>query len=141
MTETTLAHPNYSGQWELSKANSRLEIAMPDEVVLRIDHDEPLFHIERTLKFGPQTSTFAIDLSIGEENEAVTRGDALVFPSLWWDEDGLVFESKIVQKDELAKNTVRYRLLDDGAMLIADEHYRSSGQQYDNYWVFRKEES
>ena len=112
---------------------------MPDGLTFTIAHSDPRFHLERTLTFGDRTDSFAIDLTVGGEPVAITRGDAIIHPSINWDGDDLVFRTHIVKGTETATNLVRYRLDADETMLVAEEQFRSSAQNYDNRWVFSKD--
>jgi len=135
------SHPNFSGRWQFKATRSALEIPRPDVVLLVIEHDEPRFRLERTLAFGERTDTFAIDLRVGADQPPIARGTATLYPSLEWDGDQLVFRTRIVRPGEdEATNEVRYRLGQDGTALVADEHFASTTQHYDNRWVFGKDE-
>jgi hypothetical protein len=138
-----MAQPDFSGTWRFRAHESALEITRPDVVKLLISHDGPFFRLERTLVFGDRTDTFAIDLCIGVEPRPFARGAATLYPSLQWDGDQLVFRTRIVrpeeEEEEEATNVVRYRLAAEGAVLVADEHFESATQRYDNRWVFEKD--
>lgn len=140
MTKTLLARPDYSGEWLFSAGSSRLQIGSPDAVSFTIEHHEPSFRLERLLRFGDRSDTFTIELVIGNEHEPIVRGDAMLYPSMEWDAEQLVLRTTIRRQGELATNLLRYHLEDDGAVLVAEESYRSSSQSYDNRWVFRKDE-
>ncbi len=133
-----LSRVDFSGRWEFSPGASALQIESPDAVMFAIEHREPGFRLERTLTFGGRSDTFAIDLTVGADGAPVTRGEATLYPSLRWDGDQLVFFARIVHGGEEATNLVRYRLEEDGTILVAEESFRSSGQSYDNRWVFTK---
>jgi hypothetical protein len=135
------ARPDFSGHWRFRADLSALEIGLPDAVVLTIDHEEPRFHLERTLTFGGRTDTFAIDLRVGTGQPPLERGDATLHPALEWDRDELVFRTRIVRPEEEAMNVVCYHLEDHGTVLVADERFDSASRSYKNRWVFEKSES
>ena len=49
-----------------------------------------------------------------------------------------MFRTRIVGEDGEATNLVRYRLEDDGAVLVAEERFQGPGKGYQNTWVLRK---
>lgn len=132
-----MPRPNFSGAWELARDSSALEIPVPDLAIFTIDHQEPRFHLERTLGFGERRDTFAIDLVIGSDQPAFLRGDATVYPNARWDGDELVFDARIVRGAEEAVNVVRYRLESGGRVLVAEERFRGA-VHYDNRWVLTR---
>ena len=139
-----MSRPNYSGRWRFNAEASTLQIAIPSALDFTIEHREPFFRLERTLRFGDRTDTFSIDLTVGAEPVPVPRGDATIYPGLQWDVgvgggDQLVFRTRIVRGGEEAINLVRYRLEPGGNTLVADESFRSSSQNYDNRWVLTRE--
>lgn len=133
--------PDFSGHWRFRADESTLEITRPDVVLLVIDHDEPLFRLERTLTFGDRTDTFAIELRIGADQPPLARDGATLYPSLAWDGDQLVFRTRIARPEGEATNVVRYHLAENGIVLVAEEHFESATQRYDNRWVFGKYEA
>jgi hypothetical protein len=130
--------PNFSGRWQFDAAASTLRIGVPDSVVLTIEHEDPLFRLERTLVFGDRSDTFGIELTVGSDHPPFSRGDATIRPLLRWDGDELVFMSNIVRPGEEATNIVRHQLEDFGRVLVAEERYQSPKQNYDNRWVFKR---
>lgn len=133
-----MSRPDYSGKWQFDGAASALEIRRPEAVVFAIDHREPFFHLERTLTFAGQTDRFAIDLTVGADPAPLSRGDATLYPSLRWEENQLVFLTRIVRGGEESTNWVRYHLEEAGSVLVAEERFRSRERNYDNRWVFNK---
>jgi len=130
--------PNYSGRWQFDATASALQIEAPDAVTFVVDHHEPVFRLERSLTFGDKTDTFAIVLTVDAENPPFSRGDATLYASLRWDGDELEFLTRIVRGNAEATNSVRYRLEEEGALLVAAESFRSRDLDYDNRWVLRK---
>ncbi|HLG06006.1 MAG TPA: hypothetical protein VI383_07645, partial [Gemmatimonadales bacterium] len=78
----TMPRPNYSGRWRFNAEASALQIAIPSALDFTIEHREPFFRLERTLRFGDRTDTFSIDLTVGAEPVPVPRGDATIYPGL-----------------------------------------------------------
>ena len=54
-----------------------------------------------------------------------------------WDGDDLMFVTRIVRGTDEATNSVRYRLEEDGAVLVGEESFRSAAHAYDNRWVIQ----
>jgi hypothetical protein len=133
-----MSRVDFSGRWQFAPDASTLQIARPDAAAFTIEHREPSFRLERTLTFGERSDTFAIELTVGTDRGPIPRGEAMLYPSLRWDGDDLVFFTRIVHDGEEATNLVRYRLEEDGTVLIAEESFRSSAQSYDNRWVFTR---
>ena len=134
-----MSKPDFSGTWIFSPDKSDLQIRNPDKVIFKIEHDEPSFALERTLTFGEKTDTFRIDLIIGLQNAKFTKEGARIHPSLHWEENILIFKSKIIQEEIEASNIVRYQLKSGGKILEAHEVYKSPAQSYENRWVFKRE--
>lgn len=134
-----MARPNFSGRWQFCADSSKLEIANPDSAIFTIEHDEPSFKLERTLVFDGKSDTFGLALKVGDGEGTIAQGCATLHPELHWEEDELVFTTRVVQGEHEAVNLVRYRLDEDGSTLVAEEKLRSPDQGYENRWVFKKE--
>lgn len=131
--------PDLSGRWTFSPGDSALQIRTPDAIEFLIDHREPSFRLERTLVFGGRSDSFAIDLTVGAEHAPLAHGNITLYPSLEWDEQGLVFVTRIVQGAEESLNLVRYHLEANGTVLVADESLSGPTLSYQNRWVFVKQ--
>ena len=86
-----------SPPWRFCAEASTLEIEPPVAVVFDIDHREPAFGLQRTLRFDDRSDTFELDLTVGTERAPIRRGDASLYPSLRWDGEQLVFFTRIVR--------------------------------------------
>ena len=135
-----VSRPDYSGEWHFSKCASRLQIPVPQSVEFTIEHREPHFRLERSLLQDGSHHTITLDLEIGTDNEPFVRDEALVFPSLEWDADDLIFSATIVGPEGRSTNEVRYHLDEDGTLLLADERFSGAAMRYENHWVFRKDD-
>ena len=136
-----MTQPNFTGRWRFSADDSDLQIANPDSVVFTIEHDEPSFRLERTLTFGDRRDTFEIELTIGNAagSDPVRRGDAILYPSMRWDGDQVVFLTTIARDGDESTNVVRYGLRAGGTILVAEESFRGPELSYDNRWGFKRE--
>lgn len=132
-----MTRADLSGQWEFDAPASSLQLETPEAVELSIAHAHPRFRLTRTLVVAGQADTFSIELTIGGANPPFRRGAATLHPSLRWDGDELVFETRIVGEGLEAFNVVRYRLEEGGSVLIAEERFTAGESGYQNTWVFR----
>lgn len=55
-----------------------------------------------------------------------------------WEGDTLVFTTRIVESGGESINIVRYRLLNAGRLLQAQERFRGPQLSYDNLWVLAR---
>lgn len=133
--------PNFSGEWEMNRERTRLQIAMPDSTVFRIDHQEPKFKLSRTHVVKGKPDTFAIELTTDGKEVVGHETDETVYSRAYWEGQKLVFDSRIVRGDREATNVVKYSLSADGRVFTAEEKFRGPKLQYDNVWVFDKVDS
>ena len=133
-----MSRPDFSGRWRYDADASSLQISGPVAVVAVIEHRDSLFRMERSMQLEDRTDEFAIELTIGGKNAPLSRADATLHPAIDWDGDDLVFVTRIVRGTGEATNSVRYRLEEDGAVLVGEESFRSADHSYDNRWVMRR---
>ena len=133
-----MTRQDFTGRWHFDPWASQLQIDTPESVALVIEQDDTCFRLERALTVAGHTDTFSITLDIGAVNPPVARGPVMLHPSLEWEGEELVFRTRIVGEDGEDTNLVRYRLEDDGAILVAEERFQGPGKRYRNTWVFRK---
>ena len=135
--------PNFSGEWVLNKAESKLQLqslANLESGVVRIEHREPDFSFDRTFVVGGKESKTTYRLTTDGKESASQNGDQQHFSTLSWDGDVLVYFTRIVAPQGEATNTVRYRLRDGGRVLEAAESFRGPKLSYDNLWVLDKKD-
>jgi hypothetical protein len=131
--------PDFSGEWTLNKEKSRLqypEISAIERGTVTTVHKEPSFHFERVFFIHGREDTLQYDLSTTGEPKTTQEGRFTDVSKLYWDGDTPVLENRITGPQGEATNTVRYRLLDGGKTLEAEEHFRGPRHQHDNQWVF-----
>ncbi len=135
------AKPDFSGEWVLDKAQSRLHPQMAaglERGTVQIAHREPLFRFHRTFVEGGQEDTLTWELKTDGQDVKRTDGQQSRTQRLSWAGDTLVFLTRIVAPRGEATNLVRYTLEDSGRRLRAEESFRSPRITYDNVWVFVK---
>ncbi len=130
--------PTFTGRWRFNPTKSKLEIPSPSDSHFEIQHDEPRFHLTRTLVFGENANTITLDMTTDGKESVHRLGDLQARIRVYWEGDTLVLDSVIAATGDFGKNLVRYRLEDGGATFIAVESWRSSKCSYDNVWVFDK---
>ncbi len=133
--------PNFTGRWRFNPTKSRLQIPSPSDSRFEIRHDEPRFHLTRTLVFGEKTDTVTFDMTTDDKESVHNLGNLQACIRARWEGNTLVLDSTITAMDDAGRNLVRYRLEDGGATFIADESWRSSKYSYDNIWVFDRSSS
>ena len=131
--------PNFTGDWVLDRARSRLEYPEPgrlDSAVVRIAHADSAFVFIRRFVVNGRADTLSWTLVPGGAEDSSSEGTQQSFSRLRWAGDTLVLESRIVTPRGQAGDTVRYRLLEGGRVLEANERFRAPRLRYDNSWVF-----
>lgn len=129
-------HPDFTGNWRFNPDRSSLEITAPESTVFIIQHEEPLFRVDRKHVINGKTDEMTISLKTDGVEVVQTIGPLEVHTTLHWEGEELVLVSRFPGYDPEADNTVRYRLESDGRTLVVDERLRSSRLNYDNTWVF-----
>jgi hypothetical protein len=137
--EQPMAKPDFTGTWQFNPNKSSLQIPAPESSTFVIEHNEPRFHLERTHVFGGKGDTFSIDLLTDGQAVVLHHGDFEIRASLAWEGETLVFDSTLARAGEQATNLVRYTLVDEGRLFIAEEQLRSAGYSHDNTWVFDRQ--
>jgi hypothetical protein len=134
-----MAKPDFSGTWKFNRSKSSLQIPPPDSTIFTIEHHEPRFHLSRTHVFAGKRDTFSIDLTTDGETAVREHNNMKIYARLYWENETLVFDSKIEREGKKATNVVRYKLADKGQTFIAEERFRSEQQSYENTWGFDKQ--
>ena len=134
-----MAKPDFTGTWKFNPDKSSLQIPAPESTTFVIEHRDPRFHLERTHVFGGNSDTFSIDLMTNAEAVVHAHAGFEIHASLQWEEETLIFDSKLEREGELATNIVRYSLSDDGQSFIAVEQFCGKEYSYENAWVFDKQ--
>lgn len=139
MRRNNMPKPDFSGTWKFNPRKSVLQIPAPDSSIFVVEHREPVFRIRRTHVFGQKSDTFSLDLTTDGKEVTVDRGEAQIRARVYWEDDILVFDTRIVKQGEEATNRVRYKLAETLNSFTAEEHFRSKSLSYDNVWVMDKE--
>jgi hypothetical protein len=135
----TMIRPNFSGTWEFNSSRSTLEIPAPDSTTIVIEHNEPDFHLKRTHVFGRNSDTFSLEPKTDGKTVELNHDGLVIRASLQWDDLTLVFDTTLNRNAKPATNSVRYKLSDDGQVLLAEERFRSDSLNYDNRWAFDRQ--
>ena len=132
--------PNFSGVWHADFKRSQLEIQSPQSTVIKKEHDDPQFILTRTHSANGANDTFQVKLTTDGQEHIYFMGDMEVHSNCVWDDDSLVFKSRLHRAGFDAENVVRYTLEQEGTEIIADEVYSGAPKSYHNKWVLIKEE-
>jgi hypothetical protein len=133
--------PDFSGEYALNREASVLSpnASAFNSAVLRIRHEEPVFHCEASFIADGQTFEFAFE-RVSEGDEHSDEGDDTSESTLRWDGSALVldFTDRSNGPESEATMSWRYELLDGRQTLCAVEQIRGGGRDQDNVWVFEK---
>jgi len=137
-----MPRPDFSGEWMLSKAASRLSPGADTVQSARwvIDHREPVLKHQASFVFegGPRDYEYEL------------RSDGPVMPVdddgtmggwMHWDGDVLVvIFRQPLPTGQPGQMTVafRYELIDDGRRIRASEQVRGTAWDQDNVWIFER---
>ncbi|HEY6951799.1 MAG TPA: hypothetical protein VI758_05295 [Bacteroidota bacterium] len=127
--------PNFTGTWKFNPARSLLQIPAPNSSSFVIEHADPAFRLTRTHFIGETSDTFSVDLTTDGRGVRVHRPGLIVHARAYWEGNALVFDSTVMRGEETGSNVVRYTLADDLNSIVAEEHFRSKGVNYDNVWI------
>ena len=131
--------PDFSGTWVLNLEKTRLQSFRgleSGEIV--IEHAEPRFRFHRAFVIKGKTDSTSWQLTTDGREVVVEEGGITRKSRLVWDGNALVLDERLTAKGGEATNRVRYRLLDGGRTLVAEERFRGSRLSYDNLWVADK---
>jgi len=136
---TGQAKPDYSGNWVLNKAASRLDgpIAAVESGTVHIEHREPTFTFQRTFVVGGMSYDMAYTQTT-DGKEVVTanqQGGGSSRSRLLWDGGSLVLDVKMTTPGGPVDNVVRYELAEGGRVLHAIEDVTGPATHH-NVWVF-----
>lgn len=134
--------PDFSGEWVLDLANSRLheDYSVLKRAVVHIDHREPTFTFRRifTVKGRPSETSYTVTTD-GKEHRAIGPNGGDTTAAMRWDRDALVVQQRISDpKAGSLTNDVRYELVDSAASLRATEDFAAGGRSHHNVWGFRR---
>jgi len=129
--------PGFSGTWMFNAQKSRLQVpAMLESGIFTIDHREPVFRFSRVFVIGGREDALSYELTTDGREKIEKLTDRTITSKLHWEDSVLVLQNRIVLLDRReATNTVRYKLLNDGRMLVAEEEFRGPLRKHDNLWV------
>jgi hypothetical protein len=133
--------PDFSGEWVLNKAKSRLQfpdITVIDRGSMDIEHQEPSFKFRRVFVIGVEKDIFDQELTTDGREVTTREGKRKAVSRLSWDGDALVYATRYSGSQGDATSEVTYRLQDDGKVLEAVERFRSPKHQHENVWIFER---
>lgn len=135
-----LNRPNFSGVWHADFKRCQLEIQSPQSTVIKIEHNDPQFNLTRTHSANDAEDTLLVKLTTDGQEHIHFIGDVEVRSRCFWEDDTLVFVSRLNRTGFEAENVVRYKLEKEGREILADEVYNGAPKSYHNKWVLIKEE-
>jgi hypothetical protein len=141
MTAVAQQKPDFSGEWRLNREASMLSPSVAPSAqagTLRIEHKEPDFKCQMIIVLdGKPIDTKYEMVSDGRERVATAQGRRIA-SSLRWDEDVLIFTTRVEIPNGEMTISFRYELQDGGRRLRASEQLRGAGRDQDNVWVFER---
>jgi len=134
------ARPNFTADWTIDLTRSQLAPPFGNITagVAHIEHRDLTFSFSRTFTIDGRETTLKWSLATDGKETTGTEGGIPMRQTLTWSGDTLVFITIFQAPLGEARNSVRYRLLDGGTTLRADESFRGPRVTYDNVWVFTK---
>jgi hypothetical protein len=135
--------PDFSGEWILNKDKSHLELKILkklEKAMAKIEHRDPVFKLSRVFIIEGEDNSLTLELISDGIEKSSQEGNQTHHSRLYWEGKMLVFVTRIVAPQGEATNTVRYQLLENGRILKAEEKFRGPRLEYDNVWVFEKQE-
>jgi len=132
---------DFSGEWLLNKERSQFQLKILDSLekgVVRIDHKEPVFRLHRVFTSNGHDDSLSYELTTDGKEATTQEGDQKHISRLYWEEDTLVYVTRIFAPQGEATNTVRYHLEENGRTLQTEEQFSGPRLKYDNLWVFEK---
>jgi hypothetical protein len=126
--------PDFSGDWIFNPQESKLEIKIKiARASFTIDHKEPNFHFSRVFVIDGKQDALSYTMTTDGREVVRKQADGTTYSRLYWDGDGLVFDTRIMLNDgREAINIVRYSLRDGGKTFVAEEKFRGPVLKYDN---------
>jgi len=135
--EMALGHDitNFSGTWHYNHEKSILQLSKPESLIMIIEHNEPTFKLLRIYDWDGETDEWGITLTTDGKENIHREGPQILYCRLYWEDDQLVFASRIIQGGKEATNIVKYSLSLDKKTFTAQESFRGPKFKYDNLWV------
>lgn len=127
--------PNFSGTWHYNPEKSKLQLPKPESLTMTIEHNEPEFKLFRTYAGSGVTDEWGITLTTDGKESIHQEGPQTLYCRLYWEDDQLVFATRIIQSGKEATNVVKYSISSDGQTFTAQESFRGPRMKYDNLWV------
>ncbi len=134
-------HPNFTGEWVIDKANSKIEIfdiARLESASVVLDHREPNFKFQRTWILDGKKQLASYELLTDGKEVTLSNLGLGRYARLYWEGNELVFVQRIGAVDGDYTDTVHYRLTAGGTRLELDESYCSPSWNYEDHWVAMK---
>lgn len=133
--------PDFSGEWVLNLGRSTLhpDFANLQEGTIRIVHRDPQFAFERTFVIAGQPRKVSYDITTDGVEKRTERPGVMTVSIMTWSANGLLLSQRIsLPQAQTATNTVRYELLEGGAILRAIEDATGPKVAHHNLWLFER---
>jgi hypothetical protein len=133
------ARPDFSGDYVLNREKSQLQVRQAAELergVVGIAQKGSSFKFARVFTARGKDDPFSYQLMIGDKEVAGEEDGMKTFSRIYWDNDALVYETRMLAPRGEATNVVRYTLEEGGNVLHADETFHGPWLSYRNLWVF-----
>ena len=133
--------PDFSGTWRFNPVESRLEMDVPTQSILKfvIEHEDPKFKLTRAHTLGERTNTLSWEVTTDGKEHHRKDGEFQSWMRMTWMGEELVLESRLANRGERGTNVAHYRLADGGKKFIVAEWYHMPSSQHHNLWVFDRE--
>ena len=115
--------PNFTGVWELNKANTPASRSMPDRMRFKIDHQGGVFAFTLRVVNGAESEQQDQRYAIGSESKNLMHGAPMTSHSEW-DGDTLVVHSVAIFGTTELRMTDRFSLSPDKNVLTFRERHK-----------------
>lgn len=117
-------HPDFTGVWELNKAKTTFSRQPPDSMMIKIDHQGPVFTATLRVSARGEAQQQTHRYIIGPELSKNEMHGAPMTSQVEWDGDSLVVHSTATIMGKELRLTDRWTLSGDGNTLIFRQKHR-----------------
>jgi len=132
---------DFTGEWDIDRGATRLtvmEVGSIESAAMTIRMDDGVFQLRRTFVIDGETHEAGFSAPLDGTETVREDPERTLRLSVRPEKEDWVFTARIEEAVGESMNVVRYRLLDGGRRLEAEEHFRGPALSYDNLWVFER---
>jgi len=135
------AKPDFSGDYVLNKAKCQFQVQQAADLesgTVSIVQKGDSFKFSRVFTVKGKDDPLSYQLTIGDKEVAAERDGMKEFSRIYWENNALLYEVRMLAPQGEATNVVRYTLEEGGRVLRADETFHGPRLSYKNVWVFER---